>query len=229
MIRISFTNKFLRDKFPVQFYLFENVFGKNDVEFELTPFSHIALLKCGIGEMLVESFLLPPLDARNVEATNVNICNLILRDANFSRSYFSGSNFKNSDMRRANLRYSEFQNTNFSEVDLRNADLSHSDFNGADFSDSDLRGADLSRSTFVGAKFNRTRLDYTNLTLSSFKGANFEYAEFLGADMSSSDFHLANLNNACKGRITSIDHYLPDGWTLSERNCFQRKSKRYYT
>ena len=63
----------------------------------------------------------------------------------------SGEDLRGAVLREANLTRTDFTGTNLSGADLTGADLSFSVFNGADLTDADLRNANLTDADLVGA------------------------------------------------------------------------------
>ncbi len=151
---------------------------------------------------------------------NLNLPDVSLEMANFSRADVTASIFRGG----------EIGNSKFERVEASNANFSQSSIFSTSFSDSNLTGSDFDFSTITGSNFNGVysyaklvRIGYviedfpvcvsnirfrnSSVSGSLFRGARIDCVDFSGASLHDVDFTDSKLGNAIfrKTRATSVN------------------------
>ena len=109
----------------------------------------------------------------------LNLIRRVLRDGNFERATFTGSDFFGAFLDRCNL---------------KGANLVATDFITASLTEADLRGADLRGASFASARLVDADLRGANASFADFTSADLSGANFAGADLRFSSFFAAQID-----------------------------------
>jgi hypothetical protein len=145
-----------------------------------------------------QAFLPPPDFADSLGwIENVQLPELKLRVANFSRVRFSNANFDGG----------QFASGSFS-----GSHIDGSSFKGAELSSAQFRQATISKSSFAGARLYRAVFDRTLLT----------EVDFSGADLSGAAFWGASFDDKFEQRFKNTAWWWADGWNKCQVKALVR-------
>lgn len=181
---------------------------KNIVEREMNIFAnmlevvHLWNPMMGEADGNIVSYLqhnnLPMLNLEGIELILANLCDVNLKQTNFSHSNLNGTVLTAANLKKADFSFSNLVSINLCEAELRFADFSHAKLAAAVFSRAnieyaDISNADLRRSILAGADLKRADLDGADLRHADLSEVYLESAILCGAKLGDADLSDAYL------------------------------------
>lgn len=130
---------------------------------------------------------------KNLQAPNIKLCGLIIRNLSLRKANFQGSDFSNTVFIDVDFTEALLSGTNFYKVNSRGAIFTGALLRKASFVEAYLCGNFMNKAVCCEANFTQANMGCINLRDSDLQSANFSNANLLVANLENANLLLTNL------------------------------------